>query len=55
MKKQFTDAATSRFGSGWAWLGVKPDGQIAITSTANQGNILPGHLSFYLIIFYFIR
>lgn len=37
MKKKFTDAALTRFGSGWAWLGVKEDGSLAITSTANQG------------------
>lgn len=40
MKKKFTDAALTRFGSGWAWLGVKPDGQLAISSTPNQDNPL---------------
>lgn len=40
MKKQFSDAAAKRFGSGWAWLGVKPDGKLAITSTPNQDNPL---------------
>jgi superoxide dismutase, Fe-Mn family len=39
-KKQFSDAATKRFGSGWAWLVKKEDGSIAITSTANQDNPL---------------
>ena len=34
-KKQFTEAATKRFGSGWAWLVVK-DGKLAIVSSANQ-------------------
>lgn len=34
----FGEAATKRFGSGWAWLIVKPDGKLAITSTANQDN-----------------
>ena len=34
-KTQFADAATKRFGSGWAWLTAK-DGKLAITSTANQ-------------------
>lgn len=37
-KKQFAAAAAGRFGSGWAWLVVKPDGSIAICSTANQDN-----------------
>ena len=37
MKEKFTDAALKRFGSGWAWLGVKSDGQLEICSTANQG------------------
>ena len=38
-KKQFADAASKRFGSGWAWLVVK-DGKLVITSTANQDNPL---------------
>lgn len=38
-KKQFAAAATSRFGSGWAWLIVK-EGKLVITSTANQDNPL---------------
>lgn len=36
-KTQFSAAATSRFGSGWAWLVMK-DGKLAVTSTANQDN-----------------
>lgn len=36
-KKAFGEAATKRFGSGWAWLIVK-DGKLKITSTANQDN-----------------
>jgi superoxide dismutase, Fe-Mn family len=39
-KKQFTDAAKSRFGSGWAWLVKKADGQLVVCSTANQDNPL---------------
>lgn len=39
-KKQFGEASTKRFGSGWAWLVKKEDGTIAITSTANQDNPL---------------
>jgi len=29
-----------RFGSGWAWLGVTPDGRLDVTSTPNQDNPL---------------
>ena len=35
-KAAFTTAATSRFGSGWAWLVVNPDSKLEVTSTANQ-------------------
>lgn len=38
-KTQFTAAATTRFGSGWAWL-IKKDGKLAISSTPNQDNPL---------------
>ncbi len=34
-KEEFAKAATTRFGSGWAWLIVDGDG-VAITSTPNQ-------------------
>ncbi len=34
----FTAAAVTRFGSGWAWLVVSPDGALEIVSTANQDN-----------------
>ncbi len=40
MQSQFNQAATARFGSGWAWLIRKSDGSLAITSTANQDNPL---------------
>ena len=40
MQTQFSQAAASRFGSGWAWLIRRPDGGLAITSTANQDNPL---------------
>lgn len=39
-KAQFKAAATSRFGSGWAWLIVKADGTLAVTSSPNQDNPL---------------
>ena len=39
-KEEFTKAATTRFGSGWAWLLVTPDGELAVTSTPNQDNPL---------------
>jgi superoxide dismutase, Fe-Mn family len=35
-KEQFAKAGATRFGSGWAWLSVGPDGQLRIESTANQ-------------------
>ncbi|MFM7182217.1 MAG: superoxide dismutase [Verrucomicrobiales bacterium] len=37
-QKAFAEAAAKRFGSGWAWLIVKSDGKLAVTSTANQDN-----------------
>ena len=39
-KEQFAQAAATRFGSGWAWLGVKNDGSLCISSTPNQDNPL---------------
>ena len=38
-KEEFSKAAATRFGSGWAWL-VKKDGKLAVTSTPNQDNPL---------------
>lgn len=35
-KEDFAKAATTRFGSGWAWLVVGKDGKLAVTSTPNQ-------------------
>ncbi|SET24597.1 superoxide dismutase, Fe-Mn family [Prevotella sp. kh1p2] len=37
-KKQFNQAATSLFGSGWAWLSQDKDGKLVITKEANGGN-----------------
>jgi superoxide dismutase, Fe-Mn family len=39
-KAEFKKAGIGRFGSGWAWLVVKVDGSLAITSTPNQDNPL---------------
>lgn len=35
-KEQFAKAATTRFGSGWAWLYVGQDGKLAVASAPNQ-------------------
>lgn len=40
MQAEFAQAASARFGSGWAWLIRRSDGQLAITSTPNQDNPL---------------
>ena len=40
MKKQFAQAATTRFGSGWAWLCKDSSGGLFINSTPNQDNPL---------------
>jgi superoxide dismutase, Fe-Mn family len=39
-KEQFTKAAATRFGSGWAWLAVDGDKQLKVLSTANQDSPL---------------
>ncbi|MEO8860262.1 MAG: superoxide dismutase [Ginsengibacter sp.] len=39
MKEKFNAAGMTRFGSGWAWVGVL-DGKLAICSTPNQDNPL---------------
>ncbi len=39
-KTQLTQAAATRFGSGWAWLVVTPDNKLVICSTPNQDNPL---------------
>ena len=39
-KSQFSTAAATRFGSGWAWLVKKSDGSLMVTSTPNQDNPL---------------
>ncbi len=42
LKEEFGKAATSRFGSGWAWLFVTADKKLAVGSTANQDSPLMG-------------
>ncbi|MGA1016759.1 MAG: superoxide dismutase [Phycisphaerales bacterium] len=44
-KEKFAAAAATRFGSGWAWLGVKADGSLAVCSTPNQDNPLMSDLA----------
>ena len=40
LKKVINKAASSRFGSGWAWLIVTPDNKLVVSSTPNQDNPL---------------
>jgi len=43
-QKQFNDAGTKRFGSGWVWLIRSKAGKLEVISTANQDNpIVDGH------------
>jgi Fe-Mn family superoxide dismutase len=35
-KSKFSDAAATRFGSGWAWLVAAQDGSVSVCSTPNQ-------------------
>jgi len=39
-RNAFTQAALTRFGSGWAWLSVTPGGKLAVESSANQDSPL---------------
>ncbi|MBO9692839.1 superoxide dismutase [Chryseobacterium sp.] len=39
-KTDFSDAAKTRFGSGWAWLVKNADGSVSVSSTPNQDNPL---------------
>ena len=46
-RKTFTQAAMSRFGSGWAWLLIR-GGQLTVESTANQDNpVMDGGKAFF--------
>ncbi len=40
LKLQLSNAASKRFGSGWAWLSVNSNNKLVISSTANQDNPL---------------
>ena len=39
-KEEFSNAAATRFGSGWAWLVKQDGGNLVVTSTPNQDNPL---------------
>lgn len=39
-KEDFSSAASTRFGSGWAWLVLTADSKLKVSSTANQDNPL---------------
>lgn len=39
-KNDFSEAAKTRFGSGWAWLVKNADGSVSVSSTPNQDNPL---------------
>ena len=42
-KTAFSNAAATRFGSGWAWLCVHPGGKVEVCSSPNQDNpLMPG-------------
>lgn len=43
-KEEFTKAAVTQFGSGWAWLVKKPDGSLAIKQSANAATPLTENL-----------
>jgi Fe-Mn family superoxide dismutase len=44
-KKQFSDAAANRFGSGWAWLSLDGGGSLVVSSTPNQDSPLSDGLT----------
>jgi len=45
-KETFSNAAKTRFGSGWAWLVLTPEKNLAVGSTPNQDNPLMDISSF---------
>ncbi|MDC7278802.1 superoxide dismutase [Butyrivibrio fibrisolvens] len=38
LKEQLTTAATTQFGSGWAWLSTDASGKLSVSKTGNQDN-----------------
>jgi Fe-Mn family superoxide dismutase len=44
-KEQFSTAAKTRFGSGWAWLSLDGHGKLVVSSTANQDTPISDGLS----------
>lgn len=49
-RKEFKDAALAQFGSGWAWLIRKDDGQLAVMKTSNADNPMAHDLEALLTI-----
>jgi len=45
LREEFTNAAATVFGSGWAWLVSDSEGRLQITQTANQENPLTDGLT----------
>ena len=44
LRDEFGNAAKTRFGSGWAWLGIDGGGKLHVHSTANQDSpLMEGH------------
>ncbi len=44
-KQKFTEAATGRFGSGWAWLSLDAGKKLIVESTPNQDTpLMHGHI-----------
>ena len=41
-KDEFTKTSVGTFGSGWGWLVQRPDGSLALASTANAGTPITG-------------
>ena len=46
----FNDAGLKRFGSGWVWLVLNPEGKLAIMTTPNQDNPMMAEYKAYPIL-----